>query len=226
MHFRRALAGFTLSCALICLATETTSLYAQERVSPDKRWEYQNSDGAGPQIVKAGTAEAVLDLSEALPSGRTGLTVNQEAEPVWAPDSKRVAFNYVVHEHRSNGFGTVVLFELRDDKWVFLRSPLDSAKVVAAPEPGPGDDNREQLAKLVKKYLRKNTYKAAVLRSPMTGDFLRVVRWSNPDTAVFWAFASDTSIGSLAELKVDGKGNWKLVTAQMLSGKAAEKQQE
>ena len=226
MHFRRASAGFTLSCALICLATETTSLYAQERVSPDKRWEYQNSNGVGPQIVKAGTAEAVLDLSDALPSGRTGLTVNREAEPVWAPDSKRVAFNYVVHEHRSNGFGTVVLFELRNDKWVFLRSPLDSAKVAAAPEPGPGDDNREQLAKLAKKYLRKNTYKAAVLRSSATGDFLRVVRWSNPDTAVFWAFSSDTSIGALAELKVDGKGNWKLVTAQVLSGKAAEKQQE
>jgi hypothetical protein len=226
MHLRRVSAGFTLSCALIILATETISLYAQERVSPDKRWEYQNSDGVGPQIVKAGTAEAVLDLSDAVPSGRTGLTLNREAEPVWAPDSKRVAFNYVAHEHRSNGFGAVVLFELRNDKWVFLRSPLDSAEVTAAPETGPGDDNRDQLAKLAKKYLRKNTYKAAVLRSPATGDFLRVVRWSNPDTAVFWAFSSDTSLGALAELKVDGKGNWKLVTAKVLTGKAAEKQQE
>jgi hypothetical protein len=153
-------------------------------------------------------------------------TDNRETEVVWTPDSKRVAFNYVAHEHRSNGFGTTVLFELRTDKWVFLRSPLDSAEVSAAPEPGPGDDNRDQLAKLAKKYLRKNTYKAAVLRSPMTGDFLRVVRWSNPDTAVFWAFSSDASIGVLAELKVDGKGNWKLVTAKVLSGKAAEKQQE
>jgi hypothetical protein len=226
MHLRRASAGFTLSCALISLATETISLYAQERVSPDKRWEYQYSDGVGPQIVKAGTSEAVLDLSYALPSEKNGLTTNRETEPVWAPDSKRVAFNYVVHEHRSNGFGTIVFFELRNDEWVFLRSPLDSAKVSAAPEAGPGDDNRDQLAKLAKKYLRKNTYKAAVLRSPATGDFLRVVRWSNPDTAVFWAFSSDTSIGALAELKVDGKGNWTLVTAKVLSGKAAEKQQE
>lgn len=76
------------------------------------------------------------------------------------------------------------------------------------------------------KYLRKNTYKPAVLRSPMTGDFFRVVRWSHPDTAVFWAFSNDTGIGALAELKVDEKGNWKLVTAKLLSGKAAEKQQE
>ena len=225
MHLRRALAGFTLSCALISLATET--IYAQQRVSPDKRWEYQYSNGVGPQIVKAGTSEAVLDLFGALPSKRNGTnTDNRETKAVWAPDSKRVAFNYVAHEHRSDGFGTTVLFELRNDKWVFLRSPLDSAEVSAAPKAGPGDDNRDQLAKLAKKYLRKNTYKAAVLRSPMTGDFLRVVRWSNPDTAVFWAFSSDTSIGALAELKVDGKGNWKLVTAKVLSGKAAEKQQE
>jgi len=226
MHLRRASAGFTLSCALLSLATETISLCAQERVSPDKRWEYQYSNGVGPQIVKAGTSEAVLDLSDAVPSEKNGLNANREAEPVWAPDSKRVAFNYVAHEHRSDGFGTIVLFELRNDKWVFLRSPLDSAEVLAAPEAGPGDDNRDQLAKLAKKYLRKDTYKAAVLRSPMTGDFLRVVRWSNPDTAVFWAFSSDTSIGALAELKVDAKGNWKLVTAKVLSGKAAEKQQE
>ena len=226
MNLRRASVGFTLSCALISLATQTTSLYAQERVSPDKRWGYQYSNGAGPQIVKAGTSEAVLDLSDALPSGKNGLNANREAEPVWAPDSKRVAFNYVAHEHRSDGFGTTVLFELRDDKWIFLRSPLDSKEVQAAPEVGPGKDSRDQLAKLAKKYLRKNTYKAAVLRSPMTGDFLRVVRWSNPDTAVFWAFSSDTTIGALAELKVDGKGNWKLVTAKVLSGKAAEKQQE
>lgn len=226
MHSRRTSAGFTLSCALISLVMETISLYAQERVSPDKRWEYQYSNGVGPRIVKAGTSEAVLDLSDALPSEKNGLTANREAEPVWAPDSKRVAFNYVAHEHRSEGFGTIVLFELRNDKWVFLRSPLDSEEVQAAPEAGPGDDNRDQLAKFAKKYLRKITHNRAVLQSPMTGDFLRVVRWSDPDTAVFWAFSSDTSIGALAELKVDGKGNWKLVTAKVLSGKAAEKQQE
>ena len=205
---------------------ETISLYAQERLSPDKHWEYQYSNGVGPQIVKANTSEAVLDLSDVLPSEKNGLTANRAAEPVWAADSKRVVFNYVVHEHRSDGFGTIVLFELRNDKWVFLRSPLDSADVLTAREAGPRDDNRDQLAKLAKKYLRKNTYKPAVLRSPSTGDFLRVVTWTNPDTALFWAFSSDTSMGALAELKVDKKGDWKLVTAKVLSGKAAEKQQE
>jgi hypothetical protein len=225
MHLRHASAAFILSCALISLPMGTISLYAQDRVSPDKQWEYQN--GVRPQIVKAGTSEAVLDMSDALPSEKNGInTDDRETQPVWAPDSKRVAFNYVAHEHRSNGFGTTVLFELRDNKWVFLRSPLDSKELSGAPEAGPRDDNRDQLARLAKKYLRKNTYAAAVLRSPSTGDFFRVVRWSNPDTAVFWAFSSDTGIGSLAEMKVDERGNWKLVTAKVLSGKAAEKQQE
>jgi hypothetical protein len=224
MHLKRNWTGFTLGYALISVAT--ISLHAQEKVSPDKQWEYQNSNGE-PRIVKAGTSEAVLDLSDTLPSGKNGInTDDRETEPVWAPDSKRVAFNYVAHEHRSNGFGTTVLFELRDNKWIFLRSPLDSKDAQAAPEAGPGENNRDQLAKLAKKYLRKGTYKAAVLKSPMTGDFFRVVRWSNPDTAVFWAFSSDTGIGALVELRVDKEGDWKLVTAKMLSGPAAEKQQQ
>ena len=49
-------------------------------------------------VAEAGTSEVVLDLSDALPCDKNGLNTTQEAEPVWAPDSKRVAFNYVVPE--------------------------------------------------------------------------------------------------------------------------------
>ncbi len=237
MHWKRASAGFTLFCVSLSLTFETISVRAQERISPDKQWEYQyspatkgdprtgvRSDGVPPRIVKAGTSEVVADLSDALPWG--GLNTTQEAEPVWAPDSKRVAFNYVVPERRSDGFGQTVLFELRNDKWVFLRSPLDSKGLQAAPDPGPGDDNRDQLAKLAKKYLPKNSYSRAILESPSYGDFLQVLRWTDPDTAVFWAFSRDAKAGALFELKINPQGNWKLVKAKVLSGKAAEKQQE
>jgi hypothetical protein len=227
MHFNRNWTESILSYALISVAMEMAaiSLHAQELVSPDKRWEYQCSAGVGPRLVKAGTSETVLDLSKTLASENNGTnTDNREPKPVWAPDSKRVAFNYWAHEHRSNGYGATVLFELRDDKWIFLRSPLDSKEVQAAPEAGPNEDDRDQLAKLAKKYLPQKTYKAARKGDTATGDFFRVVRWSSPDTAVFWAFSSDTSIGVLAELRVDGRGNWKLVTAKMLSGTAAEEQ--
>ena len=65
MHLKRASMGLTLFCASFNLALETISVHAQERTSPDKQWEYQYSNGVGPQIVKAGTSEVVLDLSDA-----------------------------------------------------------------------------------------------------------------------------------------------------------------
>jgi hypothetical protein len=225
MDLKRRSAGFICFCALLSPALQTISV-AQEPTSPDKQWEYRYSDGV-PKIVKSGTNEVALDLSDAVPSQRNSInTDDKETKPVWAPDSKRVAFNYFAHEHRSNGFGSTVLFELRNDKWVFLRSPLDSKDVQTAPEAGPGDDDRDQLAKLVKRYLPKKSYSSAFLQSPATGDFFKVVKWTSPDTAIFWAFSSDTNKGALVELKLDGQGNWKLVKSNVLSGKAAEKQQE
>jgi hypothetical protein len=223
MHLDRSSTRVAFLCASFCLALETRSVRAQERISPDKEWEYQYSEGVGPQIVKAGTTEAVLDLSDALPSENNGLTANKKAEPVWAPDSKRVAFNYILHEHKSDGWGTTVLFELRDNKWVFLRSPLDSKEVQT---PDPNYSNRDQLAQLAKKYLPKHSYNRTILKSPAFGDFFELVRWTDSDTAVFWAFSTDAKAGALCELKVDANADWKFVKAKVLSGKAAEKQQE
>jgi hypothetical protein len=223
MHLKHASAVLPLFCASFSVAFGTITVHAQERISPDKQWEYQCSDGVPPQIVKTGTKEVVLDLSDALPSERNGLNTNEEAEPVWAPDSKRVAFNYILHEHRSNGLGMTVLFELLNNKWVFSRSPLDSKEVEA---PDPNYSNRDQLAQLAKKYLPKNSYNRAILQSPSTGDFLKVVRWTDPNTAVFWAYSSDANAGAWFELKIDPEGNWKLVKAKVVSGKAAEKQQD
>jgi hypothetical protein len=224
MHLKRTSAVFTLFCSSFGLMMETISVQAQGRVSPDKQWEYQYANGVGPQIVRAGTSEVALDLSDALPSDKNGTTATQEAEPVWAPDSKRVAFNYVVPESHSNGFGTTVLFELRDDKWVFLRLPLDSKNVQEAPEPGP-QDSRNQLANFAKKYLPKKSYSHALSKATTAGDFLKVLRWTNADTAVFWAFAADVEAGALFELKVDEEGNWKLVKTKVLFGKAAKREQ-
>jgi hypothetical protein len=224
MHLKRTFAAGALFHASFGLMMVTTSVQAQERVSPDKQWEYEYSNGVGPQIVKTGTSEVVLDLSDALPCDKNGAAATQEAEPVWAPDSKRVAFNYVVSESHSSGFGTTVLFELRNDKWVFLRSPIDSKDVQQAPEPGPGD-NRDQLARLAKRYLPKKSYSHAILKASMTGDFLKVARWTNPDTAVFWAFSADVEVGAQFELKVNPEGNWRLLKTKVLFGKAAEKEQ-
>jgi hypothetical protein len=225
MNLKHSPARILLFGASLGLMLGTASTDGQERMSPDNRWEYQHSESIEPRIVRAGTDEVVLDLSDALPSKKNGWTVNQEAEPVWAPDSKRVAFNYAVHEHRSEGFGTIVMFELRDDKWIFLRSPLDSKEVREAQSAGPNDDNRDQLAKLAKTYLPRKSYSRVILKSPMSGDFLKVLKWTDSDTAVFWAFSADAKAGALCEMSVDAEGKWKLVNRRMLSGDAAEKQQ-
>jgi hypothetical protein len=82
-----------------------------------------------------------------------------------APDSKRVALNYIAHEHRSAGFGTTVLYELRNNKCVFFRSPLDSK---AGQARDANDFNRDQLAQFAKKYLAKRGYNRAILESPVS----------------------------------------------------------
>src|SRR5206468_2332994 len=58
----------------------TRNTLVSDRVSPDKQWEYHSA--GRERIVKAGTSQTVLDLSEGLPD-------LENAKIVWAPDSKR-----------------------------------------------------------------------------------------------------------------------------------------
>src|SRR6059058_2107025 len=100
--------------------TGRTSSSSARSVSPDKQWEYKCVEyGAGeclPQIVKAGTTQVVVDLSD-VPDGARGMG----AEILWAPDSKRFAFNYSTPlTHHS--YETVAFYQLRGDKWEALRS--------------------------------------------------------------------------------------------------------
>jgi len=66
----------------------TPGAFASDWVAPDKQWEYRCAEGHWPEIVRAGTTQVVLDLSEDL-----SVPHATEAEVVWAPDSKRFAFN-------------------------------------------------------------------------------------------------------------------------------------
>src|SRR5207249_958425 len=83
-------------------------------LSPDKKWEYR-PDESHPKIVKAGTDEVALDLSDQ-PAGN-GFRF---ATVIWAPDSKRFAFNYGQgREHATS------LYQLRSDEWKALNAPDD-----------------------------------------------------------------------------------------------------
>src|SRR4029077_15321034 len=93
----------------------TKSTFPKSTISPDKQWEYQWPDGEKPVILKAGTTQTVLDLSE---NEAVPFQWASEAKVVWAPDSKRFAFNY----RAGSRYNTTALYQLRGDKWMALRS--------------------------------------------------------------------------------------------------------
>src|SRR5207247_1821916 len=177
----------------------TRSTLVSDRVSPDKQWEY-HSDA---RIVKAGTSQAVLDLSKSEP---------ENAKIVWAPDSKRFAFNYgQTCKHCT--YDTIAFYQLRDDKWVALRSLVDERS------------ERGQLAQLAKDHLPKSAHERRIWRSQPTHDLLKVREWIDANTAILYAYSQwfmgddqeHLEANFLFTLKFDAKGNWKIVKTHQMS---------
>src|SRR5437773_1349633 len=183
----------------------TRSTLVSDRVSPDKQWEY-HSDA---RIVKAGTSQAVLDLSKSEP---------ENAKIVWAPDSKRFAFNYgQTCKHCT--YDTIAFYQLRDDKWVALRSLVDERS------------ERGQLAQLAKDHLPKSAHERRIWRAQPTHDLLTVWEWIDANTAILYAYSQwfvggdqgDLEANFLFTLKFDADGNWKIVKTHQMSDKEIEK---
>ena len=130
------------------------------------------------------------------------------ATAVWAPDLKRFAFNL---GYRTGTVGEAVAFyQLRDNKWVALQSPVDEAS------------KHTQLAQLARKYSPKHAYRKG--DSSPVSDSLRVRSWIDASTAILYAH-SEWSAGEAAALftlKFDDTGNWKIVKMHRLSKKELE----
>src|SRR5205814_33016 len=170
--------------------------------SPDKKWEFVG--GEQPRILAAGTHQVVLDLLE--DRGRGGL--------VWAPDSKRFAFNYSVHGRRGYTFESVAFFELRGDKWVALHSPADDVS------------EGSQLVQPLNEHLPKkfNPRECAPDR-----DILEFREWTDSSTAIIYApcyrrESDKLKAAFLFTLKFDEAGNWKIVKTHQMSDKEIEKE--
>src|SRR5205809_276302 len=185
----------------------TRSTLVSDRVSPDKQWEY-HSDA---RIVKAGTSQAVLDLSKSEP---------ENAKIVWAPDSKRFAFNYgQTCKHCT--YDTIAFYQLRDDKWVALRSLVDERS------------ERGQLAQLAKDHLPKSAHERRIWRSQPTHDLLKVREWIDANTAILYAYSQwfvgddqgELEANFLFTLKFDADGNWKIVKTHQMSEKELKEEQ-
>jgi sugar lactone lactonase YvrE len=185
------------------------STFASDWVSPDKQWEYRCADSHWPEIVKAGTTQIVLDLSEHL-----SVPHATEAEVVWAPDSKRFAFNYSPPHAPHTSYETIALYQLRGDKWVALRSPVAETSELT------------QLAQLAKEHFPKSGYPRRV--EPLR-DILKVRNWTDADTAILYAYSVSVGSGSrsseasfLFTLKFDPEGSWKIVKTHQMSDKEVE----
>jgi uncharacterized protein YecT (DUF1311 family) len=129
-------------------------------------------------------------------------------EVVWAPDSKRFAVNYSISWFR--GYETVAFYQLRDDKWVALRSPVDEAS------------KHSQLAQLARKYSPKNTDRKG--DSSLLSNHLEARSWTDANTLLLYAYSEhdEGEAAALFTLKFDQAGNWKIVKMHQMSKKEVE----
>jgi hypothetical protein len=201
-----------VACATTCVfsdAQESPSpAEEQSPISPDKKWEYRCSEyGFGncyPEIVKAGTADRAVDLDQELPvSGGE----SSDAEVMWAPDSKRFAFNYSpLHAHHTT-YKTVAFYQLRGDKWVALRNPQDYF-LRRRPDRLPKGFNPRQCVR--------------------EWDEVKLRTWTDANTAILYVPCYDRSrdlkAAFLFTLKFDGAGNWKIIKTRQMSTKELEEE--
>jgi hypothetical protein len=162
----------TVACAIVCdvsNAQESPSPAKEPTsISPDKKWEYVGGDT--PKLVKVATSETVIDFFAQRNPGTA--PAGEDPEVLWAPASKRFAFNYSpLHAHHMT-FQSVAFYQLRGDKWVALHSP--------------GDDVSEgsQLAQPLKKHLPRKFNPRDCARDR---DVLDLREWTDSSTAILYA---------------------------------------
>jgi hypothetical protein len=128
----------------------------------------------------------------------------------WAPDLRRFAFNL---GYRQGTVGEAVAFyQLRDNKWVALQSPVDEAS------------GHTQLAQLARKYSAKNSYRKQ--DSSSANDVLEALRWTDSNTLILKAYSAteDSETAALFTLKFEETGNWKIVKMHRMSEKELKKE--
>jgi hypothetical protein len=170
--------------------------------SPDKKWEYVRGDE--PKLVKGGTDQMAVDLSDCLRGG-----------PLWAPDSKRFALNC----SQGPRYQDSSLYQLRGGEWKSLKSPND----------GVGGILKKTIAAQVKK---QGLPSKTDLR--LIWETFEVRRWVDSNTAILYASLHQVvrenpetrfDVEFLFTLKFGAEGNWKVVKSHQLSDEEIDKEQ-
>jgi uncharacterized protein YecT (DUF1311 family) len=194
---------------------EPTPRPTPDSISPDKKWEYKPAtDDRKPQIVKAGTDEAAGELS------CDYSTCGDSARVLWAPDSKRFAFNWGQGRTHQTSF-----YQLRGDHWKALES-------------SPGDEASQRVESEFEAQLKRNHVSEAKLEKK--GLYLRFIwetdeldRWLDSNTALLYSslqkiiakrddpgeMSDGFSVDILFTIKFDDAGNWNIVKTHSMSQK-------
>lgn len=176
--------------------------------SPDGQWRYECVDGHWPEIQKTSTSKRALDLMADVRSVPHG-----DGEVVWAPDSKRFAFNYSPPHVPHSTYVTTAFYQLRGEEWVLLDSPID-------------EESTEKSFAALAKHLPKGVKPPRIWRADPNRLVFKVSNWTDADTAVLKVHAAGTSSGAgdspsdfVFTLKFDPEGKCTITSAQKVAQK-------
>jgi len=194
-----------------------------KNLSPDKKWEYDCPQSieyeCAPEVVKAGTDETVVDLDGDL---NVYGKYSTRSNIVWAPDSKRFAFNF--SQPAAHAFyETLAFYELHGDKWEMLESLAKAnpiSKAISKAISGVLALER------TKKHIKAKATAATEIAA-------KAHEWTDPDTAILYAYEEDGEetgetirADFLFTLKFDEAGKLKIVKTQQLSEAESQKYQQ
>jgi hypothetical protein len=183
-------------------------------LSPDKKWAYRLVEGE-PAIVRAESGEVILKLS-----GEVGSMAPESGSVLWAPDSRRVAFNY----RAGTRYLTCAVYELAGEKWKALPDLETKATKVV-----------EMIARAEQRQRKRQGATKSAYRRRIY-DTWEVRRWIDADT--FEASASSEAtvvlkegsddLGSLSTtvlftVKCDNRGGWRITQLHEPSNAELEK---
>src|SRR5262245_13936029 len=203
--------AFSVACPWQWLVAEgETNLQAKppaKSVSPDTKWEFRagvSGEEGDFVIAKAGSVEASLVLSEEEYIDGLAEALGRRpsyANIVWAPDSKRFAYNL----HPAKAYQTVQFYQLDGNAWRKLNA-LESNDAATAP-----------LERSMARQKKKSKLQADW---PFLTSW-QVRKWIDSSTALLYAHQVKTveisdeteavRVSFFFTLKFDPAGNWEVV---------------
>jgi len=185
-------------------------------ISPDKKWEYRVKDDESAVLVRARSDKPVVRLCN---PDTDGSLKGQTGKLVWAPNSRRFAFNY-----QSGGkYYSCDIYELAGTKWKKLP---DLEKKAAA------------VRKLMTRGEQTKLKEVGAESANPIEEVWRVRRWIDNDTFEALAYseggvamrgsgeAASLITGVLFTMKCDNRGNWNITGTRELNEEDAMKMLE